>query len=167
MKLENNGFVIDDEFPCSIAGEMRSLEPGLVEVEFQPETIPQWFQDMLDDLFGGKGVPKEYMAHVRVRNIGREPRRITLRFLLSPKGAGYTYPSWWIWREDRGWSWLPPEDTDYRTRESLDASVDLRPGESLRIASAPYEEPAAVIEKMRRLAERYDMWNYREIGTTA
>jgi len=167
MKLETGGFVIDDEFPCSSAGEMRTLAPGLVEVSFQPETIPQWFQDLLDDLFGGKGVPKEYMAHVRVRNTSGEPRRITLRFLLSPKGAGYTYPPWWLWREDRGWAWLPPEDTDYRTRESLDASLELQPGESVRIASAPYEEPDAVIEKMQRLAERYDMWTYREIGTTA
>jgi len=67
MKLEdaNNGIMIDDEFPCSSAGETRLLAPGSYEVGFQPEEIPQWFQGLLDDLFKGKGVPKEYMAHVQ------------------------------------------------------------------------------------------------------
>ena len=80
MRLEDTdlGIVIDDDFPCSSAGEMRVLEPGVYEIGYKPEEIPKWFQDLLDELFDGKGVPKEYMAHVRVRNIGDVPRRVTL-----------------------------------------------------------------------------------------
>jgi hypothetical protein len=169
MKLEDpdNGVVIDDEFPCSSAGDMRVLKPGVFEVGFQPENIPRWFQQVLDDLFDGKGVPKEYMAQVRVRNTENATRRVTLRFLLSPKGSNYMYPPWWLWRDDVGWAWIPPEDTDYHEHEYMDASVELRPRESVRIASAPYEEPDTVLEKTRRLAERYEMWTYREIGTSA
>lgn len=169
MNLEDidNGIVIDDEFPCSSAGEMRVLESGVYEIGYQPEEIPKWFQDLLDELFDGAGVPKEYMAHVRVRNLGEGPRSVRLRFLLSRKGSNYMYPPWWVRREDGGWAWLPPEDTGFEAHEYLDVSVELGPGESVRIASAPYEEPDTVCEKARRLAERYDIWTYREIGTSA
>ena len=51
MKLKDAdlGILIDDEFPCSSAGEMRLLEPGVYEIGYQPEEIPQWFQDLLDE----------------------------------------------------------------------------------------------------------------------
>ena len=97
------GIEVDDEFPCSSAGDMRILEPGKYEVGYQPEEIPQWFQDVLDELFDGAGVPKEYMAHVRVRNNSDRTRRVVIRFLLSRKGSNYMYPPWWIWRDQTGW----------------------------------------------------------------
>jgi hypothetical protein len=161
------GIEIDDEFPCSSAGEMRNLEPGSYEIGFQPEEIPQWFQDVLNELFDGAGVPKEYMAHVRVRNCGEQTRRIRIKFLLSRKGSNYMYPPWWVWRANTGWEWLPPEDTEYHEHKEMNATVELQPGEWVRIASAPYEEPDAVLERTRRLAERSDVWSYREIGTSA
>lgn len=169
MKLEDAdlGIVIDDEFPCSSAGEMRVLGSGVYEIGYQPEEIPKWFQDLLDELFDGKGVPKEYMAHVRMHNTGDVARRVTLKFLFSEKGSNYLYPPWFVRREDGGWAWIPPDDTDFEAHEYLNASVDLQPGESVRIASAPYEEPDVVCEKARQLAQRYDLWTYREIGTSA
>ena len=146
---------------------MRVLEQGVYEIGFKPEEIPTWFQDLLDELFDGKGVPKEYMAYVRVRNLENVSRRVTLRFLFSEKGSSYLYPPWFLRREDGGWEWISPEDTDFKAHEYLNASVDLQPGESVRIASAPYEEPNVVCEKARRLAQRYDLWTYRKIGTSA
>ena len=62
MKLKNGDIIIDDNFPCSSAGEMRAIESGISEIGYKPEEIPQWFQDVLDELFDGAGVPKEYMA---------------------------------------------------------------------------------------------------------
>jgi hypothetical protein len=49
MRLENadNGIMIDDEFLCSSAGEMRLLAQGSYEVGFQPEEIPRWFQAIM------------------------------------------------------------------------------------------------------------------------
>ena len=167
MRLKNNDIVIDDEFPCSSAGEVQVLESGVYEIGYKPEEIPQWFQDLLNELFDGKGVPKEYMAHIRMANTGAEAKRLTLRFVLSEKGASYMYPPWWIWRENTGWAWIPREDTDFHPAEYVDTSVIVQPGEMVRIASAPYEEPEVVCEKSRPLAEQYDAWNYREIGTTA
>ncbi|HCR19455.1 MAG TPA: hypothetical protein DIU35_18405 [Candidatus Latescibacteria bacterium] len=161
------GIEVDDEFPCSSAGDMRILEPGKYEVGYQPEEIPQWFQDVLDELFDGAGVPKEYMAHVRVRNNSDRTRRVVIRFLLSRKGSNYMYPPWWIWRDQTGWEWLPPEDTDYHEHKEMNATLELNPGEWVRLASAPYEQPDAVLERTRRLAERSDVWSYREIGTSA
>ena len=102
MKLKNGDIIIDDNFPCSSAGEMRIIESGISEIGYKPEEIPQWFQDLLDELFDGAGVPKEYMAHVRVRHIGNRAKWTTLRFLLSKKGANYMYPPWWIWRGKHG-----------------------------------------------------------------
>ena len=113
MKFEDQYIVIDDEFPCSSAGEMRMLESGVYEIGYKPEEIPQWFQDLLDELFDGRGVPKEYMAHVRVCNKGNEEKRVVLRFLLSDKGTSYMYPPWWVWREDSGWAWISAKDTDF------------------------------------------------------
>ena len=76
-------------------------------------------------------------------NTGHSFKRVTLRFLLSPKGAGYMYPSWWIRREHNGWMSIPPEDTHYHNREFVDTTGSIQPGELIRIASAPYEEPEA------------------------
>lgn len=161
------GIQIDDEFPCSSAGEMRAAGDGHYEIGYQPEEIPRWFQDLLDELFGGAGVPKEYMAHVRVRNSGDAARRVNLRFLLSRKGSNYMYPPWWVWRQDTGWAWLQREDADYHEHEHMDATVEVRPGEAVRVASAPYEKPDTVLEKARQLAERSDIWTCRQIGTSA
>ncbi len=167
MKLENGDIVIDDEFPCSSAGEMRLLASGMCEIGYKAEEIPQWFQDLLDELFDGRGVPKEYMAHVRVRHRGDQTERVTLRFILSEKGASYMYPPWWIWRENTGWMGIPPENTDFHPAEYVDISIRMNPGEIIRIASAPYEEPDIVCEKARQLAEQCDVWAYREIGRSA
>ena len=114
MKLvdTDKGIEIDSDFPCSSAGDMRILEDGSYEIGFQPEELPQWFQDVLDELFDGKGVPKEYMAHVRVTNTGPETRQARLRFLLSGKGSSYMYPPWWV-RRETGWEWIPLEDTSH------------------------------------------------------
>ncbi|MDP6775932.1 MAG: M14 family zinc carboxypeptidase [Candidatus Latescibacteria bacterium] len=168
MKLvdTDKGIEIDSDFPCSSAGDMRILEDGSYEIGFQPEELPQWFQDVLDELFDGKGVPKEYMAHVRVTNTGPETRQARLRFLLSGKGSSYMYPPWWV-RRETGWEWIPLEDTSHEEGERVDVGVAVDPGSSIRVASAPYEDPEAVCEKARRLAERYDVWTYRELGPTA
>ena len=146
---------------------MRIIESGISEIGYKPEEIPQWFQDLLDELFDGAGVPKEYMAHVRVRHLGNRAKWATLRFLLSKKGANYMYPPWWIWRENTGWAWVPSKNTDFHPAEHIDISVPIQPGETLRIASAPYEEPSVVCEKARQLSEQYDIWTYREIGHSA
>ena len=169
MRLVDDGagIRIDDEFPCSSAGEMRVEGEGSYEIGYQPEEIPQWFQDLLDELFDGAGVPKEYMAHVRVRNSSDTARRVKLRFLLSRKGSNYMFLPWWVWREDTGWAWLPREDADYHEHEYMDAYLEVRPGEAVRVASAPYETPDTVLEKVRRLAECSGIWTCREIGTSA
>jgi hypothetical protein len=75
-------------FLVAAHGEVRMPESGIYEIGYQPEEIPQWFQNLLNELFDGRG----YMAHVRLRNTGQSPKQVTLRFLLSPKGAGYMHP---------------------------------------------------------------------------
>ena len=64
------GTACDDEFTCSSAGALALLpvaelpvgaSVGFV-VPFKPERIPAWFEQLLEELFGGGGVPKEYMA---------------------------------------------------------------------------------------------------------
>ena len=162
----DNGIEIDNDFTCSSAGEMRVLEAGIYEIGYQPEELPQWFQDVLDELFDGKGVPKEYMAHVRVTNTGSETRQARLRFLLSEKGSNYMYPPWWV-RQEAGWEWIPMDQTTHEEGRHVEVTVAVEPGSSIRVASAPYEEPEAVCEKARKLADRYDVWTYREIGPTA
>ena len=157
---------IDSEFPCGSCGAVRKLENMFYEVSYQPEIIPAWFQDLLDKLFEGAGVPKEYMSHVRVGNSSTEIAHVKLRFLLSPTGANYMHPPWWKWRQDVGWSCVPPQDTALKEHSYVDISLQIQPGEILRIASAPYEDPAVIIEKCQQLAENSRIWNYREIGTT-
>ena len=161
------GISIDSEFPCGSAGSARRLDDLFYEIGYQPEAIPDWFQALLDELFEGGGVPKEYMAHVRVSNGSADAARVTLRFLLSEKGSGYMYPPWWVWRQDAGWIWVPTPDTSLEEHRHIDVSVALSAGETVRVASAPYEDPADVVDKCRLLAERSAVWSYREMGTTA
>jgi hypothetical protein len=106
------------------------------------------------------------MAHVQVTNTNPTAKDITLRFLLSLKGCNYMYPPWWIRRADGGWAWIPSKNLDFHQDQYVDTHVELQPGESVRIASAPYEEPDAVCQKAQQLAAAYDIWNYREIGTS-
>ena len=157
---------VDGDFPCGSAGEIRVVEPGRFEVGFKAEQIPDWFQVLLDGLFGGGGVPKDYMAHVRVTNNAGETLRVGLRFLLSPKGCPYMFPPWWVRRES-GWDRIPDKDTLMCEGEFVETTVDIAPGECIRVASAPYEEPEEVVRKARHLAETNDIWTYREIGTSA
>ncbi len=164
----NSQITIDSDFPCGSAGAVHLLPSGIYEIAYQPEDIPQWFQDLLNELFNGAGVPKEYMAYIRVKNASDAAKQITLRFLLSPKGANYMYPPWWMRRDNGDWFWVSPEDINFCERKHIDMAVRLHPNETVRIASAPYEDPDTICEKARRLAQRFPtIWTYREIGTTA
>jgi len=167
MTFSDQDISIDSDFICGSAGEIRASSANTYEIGYQPEKIPQWFQDLLNELFGGRGVPKEYMAHVRVQNKGNESKRITLRFLLSDKGAGYMWPPWWVWRKDMGWLPISSQDTHYHNAEYIDTTIDIAPQEILRIASAPYETPECIVQKTKHLTDLSDMWTYREIGTSA
>ena len=158
---------LDDEFPCSSAGKLSVRAPGVYQVGYKPEEIPKWFSDLLDELFDGAGVPKEYMVYVRLRNTGTRERRVQVRFLLSPKGCNYMYPPWWVRRQDGGWAWIRSVDTDFCSGKWAELRVLLQGGETVYLASAPYEEPAAVVEKAKQLAQRSPVWTYGEIGTTA
>ena len=102
---------VDDDFATSSAGELRAVATpssgddagrAVFEVPYLPEQIPGWFEQLLEELFGGGGVPKEYMAHVRVTDTrgevvqapqegeaGEQRQPVTLRFLLSEKGRSY------------------------------------------------------------------------------
>ena len=70
-------------------------------------------------------------------------------------------------RKHRMGMWIPSKNTDFHPAEHIDISVLLQPGETLRIASAPYEDPSVVCEQARQLSEQYDIWTYREIGHSA
>ena len=157
---------VDGDFPCGSAGEIRLVESGRFEVGFKPEQIPAWFQALLDELFGGGGVPKEYMAHVRITNSGSEAQKVVLRFILSPKGCPYMFPPWWV-RREAGWVPVAVGDTSMSEGEYVETTVEVKAGESIRVASAPYEEPDEVVARARQLAQTSDLWTYREIGTSA
>lgn len=164
---ETNGIHIDDEFECGSAGEIQRAGDSIYEIGYKPETIPDWFQQLLDELFDGAGVPKEYMAYVRLQNTGSKPARVRLKFLLSPKGKNYMFPPWWV-RTDDGWFWVPAEDTDMQFDDGhVDIALDVAPGVCLRVASAPYESPAVICRKSKALAAGSDVFTYREIGKSA
>lgn len=164
---ETNGIHIDDEFECGSAGEIQRAGDSIYEIGYKPETIPDWFQQLLDELFDGAGVPKEYMAYVRLQNTGSKPARVRLRFLLSPKGKNYMFPPWWVRTED-GWFGVPAEDTDMQFDDGhVDIALDVAPGVCLRVASAPYESPAVICRKSKALAAGSDVFTYREIGKSA
>lgn len=167
MKLQHNDLIIDSDFSTGSAGEMRALTSDTYEIAYQPEEIPQWFQDLLNKFFDGRGVPKEYMAHVRVQNTANTSKRITLRFLISDKGANYMWPPWWVWRENIGWCPIPASDTHYHKGEYLDATLTLDAHETLRVASAPYDTPEQIVQKTKYLPEHSNIWTYREIGQSA
>jgi hypothetical protein len=167
LRDQETGIVVDDAFPCSSAGDIRRVGDDRYEIGFKPEEIPGWFQDLLNELFDGAGVPKEYMAHVRVANTGQSARCVTLRFLLSPKGKNYMFPPWWIHKGD-GWAWVATGDTDMQFEDGyVDLSVTVAPGQSVRVASAPYDTPEGVRDKCIQLADRSPIFSYREIGKSA
>lgn len=167
LKDPESRIVVDGDFACASAGAIRPLAADLYEVDYLREELPAWFQSVLEEYWDGGGVPKEYAFCVRVQNCGDSARRVGLRFRLSPKGAAYMAPPCWIQRRD-GWAWVPPEDTSIpESREHIELAVEVEPGESVLVASAPYIAPEAVCEKAKCFAEHFDNWTYREIGETA
>jgi len=186
---------VDDEFSTSSAGELRAVatpsssgddhdEAGraVFEVPYLPEQIPGWFEQLLEELFGGGGVPKEYMAHVRVTDTRGEQegdQPVTLRFLLSEKGRSYMHLPYWSFRAPSGWSQLPsaactlywegePVAADAPQIDRVDVRLALAPGESVRVASAPYDTPEDICARAREIAdESGGLWTYSEIGSSA
>ena len=155
------GIVIDSDFPCGSAGQIRKQGEDLYEVDYQREPLPEWFQAV------GQGVPKEYAFCVRVRNAGPHPRRIVLRFLMSPKGSAYLAPPWWI-QDQEGWAWVPFEDVVAdKEEEGAEVALTIAAGQTVVVASAPFVDPDKVCERARQLAGHFDLWTYREIGSTA
>jgi hypothetical protein len=159
--------VIDRDFPSAAAGRIDTTDGRHFDIQYEPEPLPDWFAALLDKHFAGRGVPKEYMFHVRVRNEADAPRQITLRFHFSPLGASYLALPWWMRRDGR-WQHadnviLHERDKDYT---HIDITLDLRAHECIYVASAPYDDPAAVDARTREAAQ-LPGWSLREIGRTA
>jgi len=159
-----NGVVVDSDFECASAGEIRLREDGVFEIDYLHENVVDWFQELID---GGVGVPKEYAFCVRARNTTQEPQRVTCRFLLSPVGREYLAPQEWIRRAD-GWEWIPAADVLVEDdRSAIEVSAELGPSETAWIGSAPFIDPGTVQRRAQALADEFEMWTYREIGRTA
>ena len=159
--------VLDSDFSGGSAGAILKVGRDAYSVDYQREALPAWFQELLDTHFDGKGVPKEYRFCVRVRNLGPKARRITARFLTSPKGRNYLAPPWWL-RERCGWRWLPPQDLLVGdAREFIQASLTVEPQEEVLVASAPFEAPEDVDRRAGELARHSAIWAHRTIGATS
>lgn len=160
----NSPIVVDADFECASAGEIRLREDGVHEIDYLHENVVDWFQELID---GGVGVPKEYAFCVRARNTTQEPQLARCRFLLSPVGRNYLAPQEWIRRAD-GWEWIPAADVRVEeNRSAIEISAELAPSETVWIASAPFIEPETVRRRAQALADEFEMWTYREIGRTA
>lgn len=167
LKDKDAGITLDAEFPCASCGGIRKLTAGHYEVDYRREELPAWFQAVLDELFQGRGVPKEYSFCVRVHNAGSRPRSVVLRFLTSPLGRRYLAPPYWV-RTEEGWNVIPSERTSARpTDEYLETEVDVPPARPALVASMPLISPEAVNERVRRLADWSGIWTCRQIGRTA
>ena len=168
MHLDDSeaGIRIDADFECGSSGEIRKLDELFYVAEPQPEPVPDWFYQALQEHFAGSGVPREYACHVRVTSASPERRRLTLRFVFSEKGNSYMEPSYWIFRTRR-WRPLPAAATRFVRETHVDLEFDLDPQETVYVANKPYMGPTQVAEEMEDLTEIADFFAVREIGRTA
>ena len=161
---------IDADFPSGSAGEIRRTGESCFEVAHKPEHLPDWFQQTLEKYWGGGGVPKEYMFHVRVSNHSDSTQQVSIRFLFSPSGCSYLALPWWI-RRDTAWQLLSDTEATISevdgTYQHLDVKLSLHAGHSVCIGSAPYESPADVDAITHSLASEAHAWTVRELGRTA
>jgi hypothetical protein len=157
---------IDADFEGGSAGDIKAGADGVVEVMPQPEQIPAWFFDALNEHFGGAGVPREYACHVRVVNDSEAPEETRLRFrFTATNGASYMAPPYWILRHGRWWP-IPAEDTDFVDGSHVDLILRLEPGELVHVANKPYVHGDDVLDEMETLA-RYGPFNICEVGRSA
>ena len=169
MHLEDRevGIRIDADFECGSSGEIRKLGELSYVAAPQPEPIPDWFYQALQEHFAGGGVPREYACHVRVTSSSPEPRRLTLRFVFSEtNGKGYMEPPYWIFRARR-WRPLPAAATRFVKEAHVDLEFDIDPQETVYVANKPYVGLTQVAEEMEDLTEIVDFFAVREIGRTA
>jgi len=161
----DTGLILDSDFPCAAADEIRRLEDGLYEIGHFRENVVDWFQALLDE---GLGVPKEYACCARVSNTGSADKTVTCRFLLPPgKGRNYLAPPWWV-RGAEGWEIIGASSTRVGPdREYVETTIDVPAGQSVLIGSAPFLDPETVCRWTKGFAEQSEIWRYDEIGETA
>lgn len=131
MNLEDSeaGIRIDADFECGSSGEIRKVGERSYVSEPQPEPIPDWFYQALQEHFAGAGVPREYACHVRVASSAAECQRLALRFVFTEtSGKGYMPPPYWIWR-GRRWRPIAAAATHYVENVHVDLEFDIDPGE--------------------------------------
>ncbi len=169
MNLEDSeaGIRIDADFECGSSGEIRKVGGRSYVADPQPEPIPEWFYQALQEHFAGAGVPREYACHVRVASSAAESQRLALRFVFTEtSGKAYMPPPYWIWR-GRRWRPIAAAATHYVENVHVDLEFDIAPGETVYVANKPYVGPTQVAEEMGDLAEIADFYAVREIGRTA
>ncbi len=161
----SSGIVLDADFDCASAGEIRVIKPSYFEIDYQVEKVVDWFQKQQDQ---GRGGPKEYTACVRARNTDTKPGRVCCKFLSSPgKGRNYLGPPWWI-RGTWGWEMIDVASTTSDADHNyVEITVDIEADSSVLIASAPFVDPDAVCRWARSIADRYAVWSFGDIGTSA
>lgn len=157
---------IDAEFEGGSAGDIRTSQEGLVEIDPKPEQVPDWFFEALGVHFGGAGVPREYACHVRVASDADEPRDVRVRFnFTKTNGASYMAPPYWILRHGRWWP-IPSIDTSFVDRSHVDLDLHLAPGELVHVANKPFAHGDDVFDEMQALAA-HGPFDIRDLGRTA
>ena len=157
---------IDADSDCGSAGDICDAD-GRYLISPQPEPVPEWFAQALDEHFAGAGVPREYAFCVRVRSLLDQPQKIELRFhFTATNGRNYMAPPYWLCRGGR-WRTIAADDTDYVTEKYADICCFLTPGETVWLANKPYVRPADIEEEIDELVDRFPFFYRRELGRTA
>ncbi len=157
---------IDADFECGSGGAMRQLGARAYEMASQPEPVPEWFYQALQEHFSGSGVPREYACHVRVTSSAAAQQRLNLRFLFSEtNGKEYMEPPYWILRQRR-WRPIAAVATRFVKGNYVDLEIDLGPQETVYVANKPYVALAQVAEEMEDLTQVVDFFSVREAGRT-
>lgn len=170
ITVDRSGLVrADADFPCACCGSIESTgtDTGF-RICTKPETLPAWFQETLDRLFNGRGVPKEYSFCFRLTNLSDAAKTADI-LVEFPEHSGRNYlaPPYWL-RGPYGWRPMTAaEATAADDRSAAHLTVALEPQHSVLIASAPFISPEEVGARCRSIADTYPLWSHREVGRTA
>jgi hypothetical protein len=163
----HTGITIDADFECGSAGIIRKQNDGTYTIEAQSEEVPLWFNQALEQHFGGAGVPREYAFCIRVRSDENKVRPLRLRFSFTKtNGSAYMDPPYW-YRRGRRWRPVLAAATRFEKGKWAEIEIEVGPGDTVYLANKPYVSPDEVEEEIDDLVELYDVFTKREIGRTA
>ena len=147
------GITLDNEFESASARAFSKLGPGHYQVEL-----------LIENYNPNYPVVWEYMFCFRVRSQLDQAQTVTFRVMKGRGGISYIDGPHFA-KRNGNWALVPRSQTAL-TKEYVEVTLDVAPGDEFLLGNHPFPTPGEVESAMRATAAALDDFSVREFGRT-